>query len=66
MSPLVTINGLENTGEQEQANKNNEKINCKKFKEKNIALCQPSVHAQDYQEMTITANSAMIQACTLF
>jgi len=39
MSPLVTINGLENTGEQEQANKNNEKINCKKFKEKNIALC---------------------------
>jgi len=34
MSPLVTINGLENTGEQEQANENNEKINCKKLKEK--------------------------------
>lgn len=55
MSPLVTINGLENTGEQEQANENNEQINCKKLKEKNIALCQHSVHAQDYQEMTITA-----------
>jgi len=39
MSPLVTINGLENTGEQEQANENNEKINCKKIEGKNIALC---------------------------
>lgn len=41
MSPLVTINGLENTGEQEQANGNNEKINCKKIEgeKKNISLC---------------------------